>query len=121
MQFTVNLISSLVLLAGFLLSLRFGLNAFVLTYLGLGAAVAAAQIGTALWCAALPPALYLRNLAVPAAATATGLASAALYGMAPSNWQDWVGMTLIYWCAVAAVSAGARRPILRAVHGLLPA
>lgn len=121
LQFAVSLISSLVLLAGFLLSLRFGLHVFVLTYLGLGAAVAAAQIGTALWCAALPPAMYLRNLAVSAAATATGLASAALYGMAPSNWQDWAGMTLIYWCAVGAVSASARRPILRAVRGLLPA
>jgi O-antigen/teichoic acid export membrane protein len=121
LQFHVNLLSSLVLLVGFVVSLPFGLHAFAVTYLVVGSGVAAGQIGAKLWAAAIPLQDYLRVLAVPALATLAGFAVATLYGIEPGDWVHWAGMTLAYMGAVLAVTAFGRRPILSAVKGLMPA
>lgn len=121
LQFHVNLASSAALLAGFCLSLRFGLAAFALTYCVVGTLVAAGQIGAKLWGAGIPPRAYLRMLAVPTIATLAGCTTAALYGLRPHDWPSWAGMSLAYACAVLAVNAVGRRPIVRAVRGLMPA
>jgi O-antigen/teichoic acid export membrane protein len=120
-QFYVNLVSSLVLLVGFVVSLPFGLHAFAVTYLVVGTGVAVGQIAAKLWAAAIPVGEYLRVLAVPALATLAGCTAAMLYDRHPADWAHWAGMTLAFLSAVLAVSACGRRPILRAVKGLMPA
>lgn len=121
LQFHVNLVSSLALLAGFVVSLPFGIHAFALTYLIVGSLVAAGQVGAKLWAAGVTVAEYLRILAVPALATVAGCSAAAAYGLHSANWGHWLGMTLAFMCAVLAVNALGRRPIAHAVRGLLPA
>lgn len=121
LQFNVNLVSSVVLLAGFLASLPFGIHAFALTYLVVGALTAAGQIGAKLWGAGISLIEYFRVLAVPAIATLAGCTAAALYDLHPRDWLNWTGMTLAYGCAVLAVNALGRRPIVQAVRGLMPA
>jgi O-antigen/teichoic acid export membrane protein len=121
LQFHVNLVSSLALLAGFVVSLPFGIHAFALTYLVVGSLVAAGQVGAKLWAAGVTVSEYLRILAVPALATVAGCSAAAVYGLHPADWAHWLGMTFAFMCAVLAVNAFGRRPIAHAVRGLLPA
>jgi O-antigen/teichoic acid export membrane protein len=121
LQFHINLASSLVLLGGFVVSLRYGLHAFALTYLAVGTIVAAGQIWAKLRAARVPVAEYLRALSVPALATAVGAAAAAIHGTDPQDWSGWAGMSLAYAAGVLGVNALGRRPIARAVRDLLPA
>ncbi|MET1754405.1 oligosaccharide flippase family protein [Novosphingobium sp. RD2P27] len=121
LQFHVNLVSSLALLAGFIASLPFGIHAFALMYLTVGSVVAAGQVGAKLWGAGIELATYARALAIPLLATLAGCAAAASYELHPASWAEWGTMTLAYACAVLAVNACGRRPILRAMHKLLPA
>jgi len=121
LQFHVNLVSSAVLLAGFFASLPFGIHAFAMTYLVIGAIVAAGQIAAKLWAAGIPLREYLAVLTVPTVATLAGCGAAALYDLHPVTWARWAGMSLAFVSAVLFVSALGRRPIARAVRGLLPA
>ena len=120
LQFHVNLASSAILLVGFALALPFGLHTFALTYFVVGAAVASGQIAAKVWGAGISFHAYARTLAIPALATLAGLIAAGLYDIHPGTWPRWMGMTLIYTCTVLAVNAFGRRPIVRAVKGLLP-
>lgn len=121
LQFHVNLVSSAVLLVGFVGSLPFGIHAFAMTYLAVGALVAIGQIGAKLWAAGIDATNYARVLAIPALATSAGCVAAALYGWHASDWTQWSVMTAVYVSVVLVVNAMARRPLVHAVRSLLPA
>lgn len=120
LQFHVNLVSSAVLLVGFVASLPFGIRAFAVTYLAVGAVVAVGQIGAKLWAAGISAGHYVRVLAIPALATSAGCVAAALCGWHVSNWTQWSVMTAVYTSVVLAVNGMARRPLVHAVRSLLP-
>lgn len=121
LQFHVNLVSSLALLAAFCVSLQFGIKAFALSYLIVGMIVAAGQIGAKLWAAGITPGEYLRILAIPVTAAVAGYGAARLVAWQPADWTSWLEATLAFVCVVLAVNAVGRRPIVHAVRGLMPA
>ena len=119
LQFWINLITSAVLLVGFLFALPHGVQRFAEVYFIVGMATALFQIAAKLWAAKIPAAAYLWTLTPPIAATATGYAAAWMIGLRSSDWLHWAGVTAGYGVAVLAVYALSSRKILRELQALL--
>lgn len=119
LQFYVNVISSVLLLTGFIVSLPFGLQVFARTYLAVGAMVALGQIAAKLWAAEVDVKSYVRALLPAIAATLAGLAAAVLVGWKPTHWGEWLLVTGAYVGGVVGVFVLLRRQILKAVRNLL--
>lgn len=119
LQFHVNLVSSLLLLAGFLLALPHGVQRFAEVYLMVGIVVALGQIAAKLWAADIPVIVYLRTLGAPIVATALAVIVVRLIGMNPLNWQQWIVVTACYGLAVVAVYALFARRIVSTIEALM--
>lgn len=119
-QFHVNLASSIALLAAFAGSLRFGLRAFVLAYLIVGALVALGQIWVKISGATIRVGQYLEAMAVPLLATGTGIAGVFAVGAHASGLLGWLEMSGIYAMGVLAVYVMRRKTIMVALRALLP-
>jgi hypothetical protein len=110
------MVSSLMLLAGFVVSLRYGLVVFARVYLVVGGLATVVQIAAKLWAAGITPWRYVQVLSVPVLATASGLAAAVVVGMHPAGWGKWAMATGTYGGVVILFYALARGSIIGALR-----
>ena len=118
LQFRINLVSSVLLVAGFILSLPYGIQRFAQVYLVVGVVVALGQIAAKLWAANISVGAYIKTLFPALAATALASAVAVMIGRNPANWAQWIEVSAGYGVMVATIYLVSARSILREVRAL---